>query len=62
MSITNVNTGNMIWEHWGVFRKYMSVILELNSTGYPVNAEESNEWDNPISLFPFSETVDDNGI
>jgi len=47
MKITNECLGETLWEHWGVFKDYMSVTLELNHAGAVVNIATSEKWVNP---------------
>ncbi|CAB9518558.1 Kallikrein 1-related peptidase [Seminavis robusta] len=48
MEITKEGTGEVLWEHNGVFQYFLSVTLELDSTGSVVSVHESQEWLNPV--------------
>ena len=52
ISITNPDTGETLWEHWGAFKDQVSVVLQLDETGSVISAEETDGWINPIILHP----------
>ena len=58
ISITNPRTGDALWEHWGVFKDQVSVVLQLDETGATLSAEETDGWVNPIVMHPLYPLVD----
>ena len=56
ISITKPHTGEVLWEHWGVFKDQVSVRLQLDATGSVVTLEESDGWINPAELHAHNHT------
>lgn len=47
IAITNHETNNVLWEHSGDFKEYLSVTMELDQDGSIVSFQEADAWINP---------------
>ena len=50
ISITSLDTGDILWEHWGVFEDQVSVLLRFDKRGKLLSSEEIDGWLDPAVL------------